>query len=535
MSLVELEHDAPAAHDSIQRGRWDDANILIREVRQQTDLAARAWSAAFTAAQALVRGEVELPDFATLNALPLDDVRVRVPISSAADHCVIGALVRFDVDAMRSWAELAQRSDPGLHDDAKTMRRSMTEIRLAFAAGDLDAALSRSRTAVASERGSAPLSIEASCVQALSALALGHDEEARRAARRACRSSRESELRAYRFLSGLVLARVRRSLGRAHLAGRILCAMRPILPLTFRGWLRWELMLSGQEALRADGQGSARLASDALEGALGAASDGDRSSLASHTRSLKECASSVAFLGPEVETLCGLLDPSASVDDAEPALRRFLSGEDPRVPLGLDALSSGREADGRPVAAVLRWPRGAPRRLLTITQPLVGDEVTVLPLTRLRKGRVDLACAVLALSANGLRDEELFRECYGFKFARHLHGSVLSMLVSRVRERLVGLYEVDRRGGVVRLVGDATILVPDPRCAADAEQKLLKLVARMGSVSTCVAARELGVSLRTVQETVSRLVEDDELTVDRSGRSVGYRLEDTSFSALTSN
>jgi len=536
MSLVEIERDAPAAHEAIQRGRWDDAALLIRELSRQTAPDARAWSAALAAAQALVRGQVPLPDRAALSALPLEDLGVRVPTRAAADHGALGALARFEMGELRAWAELARRCESDDDGDGDgVVRRKVTEARLSFADGELEAAAASARQ-LADTEGSLPsLAIEALCIESLCHLTLGHSEAARAAARQACRRSRESELRAHRFLSGLVLARVRRSLGRGHLAGRILCAMRPILPATYRGWLRWELTLCGQEASRLGAPGTSQSATDALSEVLEATARGDAAAFASRLDSLRHHVTGVGFLAPEVDALAALLDPTATTDAAPTSVREFLRGDDPRVPLGLDALSSTGEADGRPVAVALRRGTDRPRRLLTIASALAGEAATTLPLTRLRKGRVDLACTVLALAEDGLSEEELFRACYGFKFARHLHEGVLSMLVSRVRERLAGLYEVERSGGTVRLVGGAAILVPDPRCTADVEQKLLKLVARMGSVSTRIAARELGVSLRTVQDTVSRLVEDDELTMDRSGRSVGYRLEDTSFSELTTD
>ena len=70
-----------------------------------------------------------------------------------------------------------------------------------------------------------------------------------------------------------------------------------------------------------------------------------------------------------------------------------------------------------------------------------------------------------------------------------------------------------------------------PRQAPPPEGAVLRLVAQQGRITARGAAKALGVSLRTVQSAVRQLVGDGELELDRAGRSIAYRVDDTSFTS----
>lgn len=502
---LDLEHDGGAAHEALLRGIWGDASMLAAAAARASGDTARAWSLAFAAGRALLVGG-EPPSSEALASVARDRSEVRAALREAAPLAALAALVRLDPEEVCAlaplWRELA----------GDERARAVCEATLALASGDLAAASRCARGAASARPGDA---IVASCL-----LALASDDaaEARDAARRAARSAREAGLRAHSLLASVVLARVRRRSGRADLAARILGAVRPLLPPVYGGWLAWELTLAGHAP---PDDGVATLAPLAAQ-LVRAAQQGDRRRFDEVRAELLARAEPIAFLAPEAAALAALLDPALDPASAPAPTHAFLRGDEHEIPFGLGAL----DASDTVVAYVLRAPSRPPRRVLAAGAPLAG--AARLPLTRMKKGRADLGLAVLALASHPLGDEDLFRACYDFRFSRHLHESVLSMLVSRMRARGGDRFSITRADGRVELLVTEGVLVPDPRCVASIERRLLALIARLGAVSTARAARELGVGLRVIQEAVAQLA-DLGLVMDRSGRSIRYRLRDSTF------
>ncbi|MEM9072685.1 MAG: hypothetical protein AAGE52_29525 [Myxococcota bacterium] len=499
-----------STHDAICRGQWFDIDELLAAADDPAP-ETKAWTLAFRAAQALTRGGVDLPQLAEVEALPLEVPGVARAVARICDHAVLGALAAFDLPLLRRWATLAPNEE--------FVPSELTALRLAFAAGD------HASVRALQPELQAHHQLEAACLKALVDVASGQRDDAREAARWASRHARMLQARPHRFVASLVLARTRRCDGRSHLASRIADSIQPVLPAAFRGWLRWEQLLCGEWGPAGDHQ-----ASSSLRAMLEAALQGQRDLFETHRGSLLEIANATPFLAPEIHALTALIDPDCSA--MSDPVRAFVEGESHEVPFGLTNPTPRSEHSSRTTSYVLHRPGRSPRRVLLCGAALAPN-ATPLPLTRLRKGRLDLACAVIALAREPLSEETLFRACHGFRFARHLHEGALSMLVSRVRERFEGHVEVHRKGGQVWLHGAGAFLVPDPRSVVPIEQSLLALIARTGSTTTRVAARSLGVSLRSVQSAVATLVKEGELAMDRSGRSIGYRVDDTSFSDLT--
>jgi hypothetical protein len=78
------------------------------------------------------------------------------------------------------------------------------------------------------------------------------------------------------------------------------------------------------------------------------------------------------------------------------------------------------------------------------------------------------------------------------------------------------------------------IVVPDMRCALPTSDRVLRALATLGTTSASTAAESLRMPLRTVQAVLQQLVAEGACTVERDGRRVSYRIEDTTFTEVTS-
>ncbi len=142
--------------------------------------------------------------------------------------------------------------------------------------------------------------------------------------------------------------------------------------------------------------------------------------------------------------------------------------------------------------------------------------------------------AALALAGpEGLPDSGLFEKAYEFEFVSSLHAGILDVLVHRMRARLEGAATVHRNSGRLRLEPHGILVLPDPRCVEHVEDRLLRVIARHGGVTTRQAAQELDVSVRTAQLALRRLLESGDCVLNRDGRRVEYLVEDTTFTEPT--
>ncbi|RLB51658.1 MAG: hypothetical protein DRJ42_16465, partial [Deltaproteobacteria bacterium] len=113
--------------------------------------------------------------------------------------------------------------------------------------------------------GNAAVRVDAETVMALSAAAA---DVATSRARRASRMARAEALLQQEYLANLILARVRRHNGRAHLSVRILGSLTEVVPEVWQPWVGLELALAGGASLP---RGQAP-----LSGLVDAARAGDR-------------------------------------------------------------------------------------------------------------------------------------------------------------------------------------------------------------------------------------------------------------------
>lgn len=79
-----------------------------------------------------------------------------------------------------------------------------------------------------------------------------------------------------------------------------------------------------------------------------------------------------------------------------------------------------------------------------------------------------------------------------------------------------------------------TIVVPDMRCILPTADRVLRALALLGATSATVAAETLHMPLRTVQAVLQELVSEGACTIERDGRRVAYKIEDTTFTQVTS-
>ena len=77
------------------------------------------------------------------------------------------------------------------------------------------------------------------------------------------------------------------------------------------------------------------------------------------------------------------------------------------------------------------------------------------------------------------------------------------------------------------------IIVPDMRCALPVADRVLRALATLGTTSATAAADSLRMPLRTVQAVLQQLVAEGACSIERDGRRVAYKIEDTTFTELT--
>ena len=85
----------------------------------------------------------------------------------------------------------------------------------------------------------------------------------------------------------------------------------------------------------------------------------------------------------------------------------------------------------------------------------------------------------------------------------------------------------------IGLVLRETIVVPDMRCILPTADRVLRALALLGATSATVAAETLHMPLRTVQAVLQELVSEGACTIERDGRRVAYKIEDTTFTQVT--
>lgn len=372
----------------------------------------------------------------------------------------------------------------------------------------------------------ASIVVETACIRALIELERCDQAGATTIARRAARMARVERLPQSEYLAGLVLARVRRHGGRPHLATRILTALAGYVSPEWRTQVEWESLLAG---------GAAPLAGSS------------RSPLAEFLAEVRSNAPiAIAFeradarlrMAPqrvELHALARTLDP----DDADYPLaprdvHEWRRGAGSLAPRGIFGVCA---SDALELPAVLGWvvcdARGARRVLRTTLSRLAGEYAIVGPRER-KHSKVDAAVAALALAGEaGAAPDDLFEAVYGFGYRAELHRSAFDVLLHRLRQHIDGFATTERSGERIVLRIERACVLPDPRCNRPIDDRLLQLLAAMGTASARDAAAALDAPLRTVQRALAELVADGACVKARDGREVAYAIEDTTFSEPT--
>lgn len=380
----------------------------------------------------------------------------------------------------------------------------------------------------------APLVIEAAALRALAIAELGDLEEARTTARRASRMARTEALPEQEHLAHLVLARIRRLTGQPHLAARILTSLERVAAPRFLPWIAWELAMAGarprQDALE---RSAPTLARDAAR-TLGAFFDTAEREIAS-ARSLDAFAASPLF-GPDVAAIASAVEVDRQPLDASVAAwARGTSADSPPRLHGVFTARGNAPRDETAIAYVASHTAVGPRRVPRIAWASIADAIA-LPQGRKKHGRNESAVCALALAGpEGLDEDALFAEVYGFAFIPEMHRGVLAVCVHRAREYVGDAGAIESQNGRLRIAIEKPILVPDPRCAKPLQDRLLRAIAEHRRASPKDIAAAVGISLRVAQEKLAELSADGACIAHREGREVRYEIEDTTFSEPTAH
>jgi predicted ArsR family transcriptional regulator len=76
-------------------------------------------------------------------------------------------------------------------------------------------------------------------------------------------------------------------------------------------------------------------------------------------------------------------------------------------------------------------------------------------------------------------------------------------------------------------------LLTDPRQGAHEDDRVLQLVARRGRLTAKDTSQELGIPLRSAQAALEALLTSGACSRERNGRSIEYRVDDTTFQEPT--
>ncbi len=392
----------------------------------------------------------------------------------------------------------------------------------------------------ASRAGHAAQVVEATALRALAAASAGQQEAATELARRACRMAQAEASLPLELLASLVLARVRRLAGRPHLALRILGSVARAAPPSWRPWITWEVLLAGglprgllDEA--PEDPPAAMRAAEALESMLAAVAGGDRSAFERSAAVVTAAVARFADLARDLHACRATLDTTFPGDS--PSIDSWLTGTEISIPAGLHGLGTpANELVDAEVALafVLASPGKPGRRLLRSGLGLLAGVHNLEDDRAPARGlsRTDSGLATLALAApGGLERGAFFERLYGFRFQQDLHRGALDVLVHRMRARIgtAGDIERDRDTAVLRLTLQAPIAIPDPRCALPLGERVLRALASLGGANAQETAEAMRMPLRTVQTALQQLVADGSCSLERDGRRVAYRVQDTTF------
>lgn len=485
-----------------------------------------------------VLGKTGPPDMTEVVELPRDHgptTSLLALLCSAAQRV---AFLSFDLETLEGWLRIHGELQ-GLSDEG-TLRLSIGRAWAEAMRGHVavaKSALEEVKEEAKAQKVASCL-IDAEATWALVLLTEGHIEQAISVARRASRMAAAEELPFQELFAHVVLARVRRMAGAPFLASKILDALTPLAPRLWHPWICWEALLSGMAAPKLQlPPCPAQGASEALAQLLCHARDGNRQGFDDAFVSALDQLSGFSSMAADVTVLAACLDASLDMDDAYPMVKTWSKGSSSEVPKGLHGIVRfGHDADALPtVGFVCARPGRGARRILGAGIPLAQDEETVLIDREKRpRDRTHTALAALALLESQRADErQFFQELYGFEYDHTLHKHVLDTLVARMREMLGSAGGINRSRGELDLELDRPLILWDPRCERPLGDWILSTLAEGGPKTARETAALLGISLRAVQNVLKDLTHTGACVQFRDGRSLLYRVEDTTFSEPT--
>jgi hypothetical protein len=436
------------------------------------------------------------------------------------------------------------------------------ERLLAGVTDGLDA-MARSLFNEASKQNASAEVIETTVIRALLALSAGSLNDAIELARRASRMAQSEALPQLEYLANITLARVRRYSGRPHLALHILSALSRVAPTHWSGWIGWETLLAGGRPTPSTTEGNpsrpgtaapSAIAERNLHDLLDAVRGAERSAFRAAASKLERGPGLWPHISEELTALLAALDPLGPAIPA--SMADWCRGEAAAIPWGLHGVGIPQDAAPQAeiaTAYVLAQPGCNARRFLFPGLALAPSARLLARDSAKSGGRTETGIAVLALAGpSGMSRDAFFRSVYGFPFVAYRHRAVLDVLCHRMRGLLGDAGEIRREGGDVPAASDGAvsssppggpwiamvlreaIIVPDMRCVLPTADRVLRALSTLGATSATAAADSLRMPLRTVQAVLQQLVSEGACMLERDGRRVAYRIEDTTFTQVTS-
>lgn len=531
-------------------GELTDAPRALAALARTEGALARAWRAAISSAAWMLRpAAFEAPRAGELEALLGAPPAARHVAALACVHLERACVLAFSPDELAAYVAFHERLvvDAGASDsDEARLWLELGHGWLAIMRGDVEGLDARLQDVQKRALGAkiAPLVIDATVQRALAAASAGDIAASTSLARRASRMARTEALPSQEYLAHLVLARARRLNRHAHLAIRILTALERVVPPQYRPWVAWELFMAGDIELaravlaRAPATTRSVAAARAIADLEAAALRAERAAFDRASRAVREHVRGWSIIERDAESVLAATDVRVPLDAVDPQLADWCRGQGALPPpeiYGLCVRAAPPDAEDLSEAYVLATLDAAPRRLLGMGLPLVvAPGLVTLRRTRRRQGRVETVVAILASAGpEGLAEIECFEQAYELTFEVEVHRGVFEVLLHRVRAYLEGAAELVRKDGRLALRLDRPLLVPDPRCAPPVYDRLLRILAREGRATASDAAKQIGLSVRAVQEALKSLAADGACVGEKDGRQILYIVEDTTFSEPT--
>ena len=427
----------------------------------------------------------------------------------------IAAVLQLDLDALRAW-----RSGPIASPWQEWARVWEMLWRGNPDATNAGTALERSAHA----SGDAALVVEAATLRAFAAERRGDLDEAISHARRASRMGRTEAIAVHEYLPNLVLARLRRVSGQPHYSARILRALSRATPGGWQGWIEWELALAAADVSPSPGSRAAM-----LRELVGHADRSDKPALEATLANLLG-GSSPGWVENDADAVATAVD--ASRPPAGHDIEEWARGRDGKTPGTLHAVLAlrGSAPAEESVSAYLHVPIDGPsRRVPRVGYSLIAAHGTRLPQSKRKRGRSETLVAELASHDRCLPLTTLYERVYGFAFDPPRHENTFHVALHRAREWLGELATLELTEGRLSLSVAEPMIVPDPRCEAPMEDRLLVAVAQHPGSSATDLARRLRVHVRVAQRALRELEEQGACVSTAQGRRRSWTVEDTTF------